>query len=217
MKKVFIYTRFERFCHWTQAVLIVFLAITGFEIHGTFSFFGFHNAVNFHSFAGYTLLVQIIFGYFWRATTGEWKQYVPTKKNLISQIEYYLFGIFNNAQHPAKKSIKSKLNPLQRIAYLSLRLFIVPLLVITGILYSLYHFDIDDKIIMPTGISLNTIAILHTIGAFAIVIFLIGHLYLITTGHTVSSNLNAMLTGYEDLEEDDDEHTELNNTIPEEK
>ena len=49
--------------------------------------------------------------------------------------------------------------------------------------------------------SLETIAILHTIGAFLLLAFIIAHLYLITTGETPSSNLKAMLTGEEEIEE----------------
>jgi thiosulfate reductase cytochrome b subunit len=44
---------------------------------------------------------------------------------------------------------------------------------------------------------------LHTIGAFLLIVFVIAHLYLITTGHTVSSNLKAMITGFEELDDDD--------------
>jgi len=46
--------------------------------------------------------------------------------------------------------------------------------------------------------------VLHTIGAFALVSFVIVHMYLITTGHTITSNLKAMVTGYEEL--DDEKH-----------
>ena len=52
---------------------------------------------------------------------------------------------------------------------------------------------------------LQVIAILHTIGAFLLVSFFIVHLYLITTGHTVTSNLKAMITGYEELSNEPDE------------
>jgi thiosulfate reductase cytochrome b subunit len=31
--------------------------------------------------------------------------------------------------------------------------------------------------------------------------FLIGHIYLITTGHTVTAQLKAMLTGWDEVEE----------------
>ena len=40
MKKIYIYQRFERFWHWSQAILIIFLALTGFEVHGTFHILG---------------------------------------------------------------------------------------------------------------------------------------------------------------------------------
>ncbi len=53
--------------------------------------------------------------------------------------------------------------------------------------------------------SLTNISFFHTAGAFLLVTFLIIHVYLITTGHTVFSNLNAMLTGYEELDVDEDE------------
>ncbi len=51
--------------------------------------------------------------------------------------------------------------------------------------------------------TLEFIAIFHTVAAILLVSFLITHLYLLTTGKTVTSNLKAMLTGYEELE---DEH-----------
>jgi thiosulfate reductase cytochrome b subunit len=55
--------------------------------------------------------------------------------------------------------------------------------------------------------SLQTIAVLHTIGAFLLIAFLVAHLYLITTGETVLGNLRAMLTGYEELHDDHDTTT----------
>ncbi len=51
--------------------------------------------------------------------------------------------------------------------------------------------------------SLEIIAIVHTVAAFSLVAFLIVHVYLITTGETITSNLRAMMTGYEELEDED--------------
>jgi cytochrome b subunit of formate dehydrogenase len=61
--------------------------------------------------------------------------------------------------------------------------------------------------------TLELVAIIHTAGAIMLLAFVIGHIYLTTTGETVLSNLNAMLTGYEELEEDDEKKhsTEDNN------
>ena len=43
------------------------------------------------------------------------------------------------------------------------------------------------------------IATAHTFGAFLMLTFLISHLYLATTGHKITSQVKAMLTGWEDL------------------
>ena len=49
------------------------------------------------------------------------------------------------------------------------------------------------------------IAGFHTLGAFALTAFFAAHVYLTTTGHTPTSNLKAMVTGYEEIK--DGEHS----------
>jgi thiosulfate reductase cytochrome b subunit len=205
-QKVYIYKAFERFWHWTQAMLIFFLAATGFEIHGSISFFGYQNAVQYHNIAAYSFIVLIVFAIFWHFSTGEWKQYLPTLKNLKAQINYYLFGIFKNAPHPTKKTVLSKLNPLQKFTYLGLKILVIPTMVISGLLYMFYRYP-QAGIIEGLNIdSIQVIAIFHTAGAFLLMTFIIVHLYLITTGSTITSNLKAMITGYEVLEKEMDEN-----------
>jgi thiosulfate reductase cytochrome b subunit len=200
--KIYVYRSFERFWHWTQAILIIFLGLSGFEIHGSLNFFGFENAVNYHNFAAYLLLVLIVFAIFWHFTTGEWKQYIPTKELILAQLNYYLFGIFRNAPHPTKKDVLSKLNPLQKLVYFALKIMIIPLTVASGLFYIFYRYPHSSEIAALNIESLRTIALLHTVGAFMLVTFLIAHLYLMTTGETPTSNLKAMLTGYEELGHD---------------
>ncbi len=212
-KKVYIYKGFERFWHWMQAILIFFLAFTGFEIHGTYSFFGFEEAVIYHNIAAYSLLILIAFAIFWHFATGEWKQYVPSLKNLMAQANYYIFGIFKNAPHPTKKTVLSKLNPLQKLAYLGLKVLIIPIVVASGLLYMFYRYPSKFGVDAINISTLELVAIIHTAGAIMLLAFVIGHIYLTTTGETVLSNLNAMLTGYEELEDDDEKKhsTEDNN------
>jgi thiosulfate reductase cytochrome b subunit len=200
MRREYVYKGFERFWHWTQALLILFLAMTGFEIHGSIGFFGFEQAVAYHSAAAWTLLVLIAFAIFWHLTTGEWRQYVPTLENLREQAEYYAVGIFRSAEHPTRKSAVSKLNPLQRLVYLALKVLVIPMVVTSGLLYMFYRYPQRHAIEALNVEGLGAIAVLHTAGAFFLVAFLIGHVYLITTGLTLSSNLKAMITGWEDLE-----------------
>jgi len=125
MKKEYVYRGFERFWHWTQAALIIFLGVTGFEIHGSIRFFGYDQAVRYHNTAAISFLVLIVFAIFWHFTTGEWRQYLPTRKNLRAQAEYYVFGIFRNAPHPTKKTVLSKLNPLQKLVYAGLKVLVI--------------------------------------------------------------------------------------------
>jgi len=212
MKKVYIYKKFERFWHWTQAALIIFLGVTGFEIHGSISFFGYDQAVRYHDIAAWSLITLIAFAICWHLTTGEWKQYLPTWKNLRAQGEYYIFGIFRNAPHPTKKTVLSKLNPLQKIIYAGLKVLVIPVMVLTGLIYMFYRYPQRYEVLSLNISGLQTIAILHTIGAFLLVAFFIGHLYLITTGQTVTSNLKAMITGYEELP-DENGKTNLKSTI----
>ena len=202
MKTEYVYKGFGRFWHWTQALLILFLALTGFEIHGSIHFFGYEQAVRYHSTAAMALVVLIVFAIFWHLTTGEWRQYLPTKKNLRAQAEYYIVGIFRNAPHPTRKTALSKLNPLQKLVYLALKILVIPVMVISGLLYMFYRYPqrFESDILNIRG--LETVALFHTAGAFLLVAFVIVHLYLITTGRTITSNLRAMITGYEELEDD---------------
>ncbi|HNY58844.1 MAG: cytochrome b/b6 domain-containing protein [Bacteroidales bacterium] len=209
-KKVYVYKGFERFWHWTQALLIMFLALTGFEIHSSYSLFGFETAVNLHNKAAWGFIVLIVFAIFWHITTGEWKQYIPTTKNLKAQIEFYITGIFRNAPHPTKKTLLSKLNPLQRLVYLGLKILIIPVMVVSGLLFMFFRYPQSGMIKTVNIENLEIVALIHTLGAFLLITFLIVHLYLITTGHTITSNLKAMITGWEELEEDTEETKQEN-------
>jgi len=203
MKKVYLYKGYERFWHWTQAVLVLFLILTGFEIHGSYSLFGYENAVRWHDNAAWAFLILIVFTMFWHITSGEWKQYVPTAKNLRAQLRYYLTGIFNNAPHPTGKRLLSKLNPLQRLTYFALNILIIPLMVISGFLYLYFNYPMQAIELD----SLEPVALIHTIGAYIMITFLVIHLYLITTGRTIFSNLKAMVTGWEEMDEHEAELT----------
>ena len=205
MKREYVYRGFERFWHWVQAALILFLGITGFEIHGSMRFFGYDQAVKYHKIAAVGFLVLIAFAMFWHFTTGEWKQYLPTWKNLRAQAEYYVFGIFRNAPHPTKKTVLSKLNPLQKLVYAGLKALVIPVMVVSGLLYMFYRYPHRYEVLGLNVGGLEIIAVVHTIGAFFLVSFFVAHLYLITTGRTITSNLKAMITGYEELPEVPDE------------
>ena len=167
--------------------------LTAFDIHGVFTVFGFEKSVAYHTTAAWALIGLWVFAIFWHLTTGEWKQYIPTTEKVMAMVNYYLIGIFRNAPHPFRQTTLRKHNPLQRLAYLGIMVFVGPLIWITGGLYLFY-----DKWAAwgLSGLSLEWVATGHTIGAFMMLAFLIGHIYLGTIG--MQGALNAMKTGYVD-------------------
>ncbi len=201
MKRVRIYKRFEIFWHWAQALLVLLLALTGFDLRFRFfELFGFEASVEAHKICAWAFMVLIVFAIFWHFTTGEWKQYLPTRKYLKAMIRFYLVGIFEGAPHPVKKTVLSKLNPLQRLAYLGLKLLLIPVLVTSGLAYFFYN---DWESIGLAWLELGWVARIHVLGAYLLIAFVIGHIYLTTTGRSPRANMKAMVTGWEELEEED--------------
>ncbi|WP_417501318.1 cytochrome b/b6 domain-containing protein [Marinobacter sp.] len=198
MNRVMIFKRFERFWHWFQALLIFSLLITGFEIHGSYSLLGFGDATRLHTIAAWSLIVLWLFAIFWHITTGEWRQYVPTRDGLFAVMHYYLIGTFTGAKHPYRKTSKAKHNPLQRLAYLFFKLVISPIIWVSGLLYLFYN---DWPAVLAGALNLETVALVHTAAAFAMLVFIIAHVYMTTMGHTLTSHIKPMVTGYEELDE----------------
>ena len=198
-ERIYIYKRYERFWHWSQAFLIITMMITGFEVHGTYSLLGFKKAVQLHSIAAWTLLTLWAFTIFWQFTTGEWRQYLPSLKNVMAMVKYYAYVIFVDAPHPFHKTAQQKHNPLQRLAYLALLAFISPLIWGSGLFYLFY--DKWASLGIDKYLSLEFVATAHVIGAFAITAFFFIHVYLTTTGHTVFAHIRAMITGWEDADD----------------
>ena len=204
-EKVYIYARFERFWHWSQAALIIFMAVTGFEIHALYTLIGFELAVELHTTAAWALIGLWIFAIFWHATTGEWKQYIPTFDRMVAMMRYYAIGILVDAPHPFHKTRLHKHNPLQRLVYLSLWVIINPAIWISGLLYFFYN-DWPSWG-LAEHLNIESVSIVHAIAAYLIATFLIIHVYLITTGHTLTAYIKAMITGWEEVEEEDKTQT----------
>jgi len=197
VERIYIFKRFERFWHWSQAALIITLMLTGFEIHGSYKLFGFESAVDIHTTAAWTLVGLWVFAVFWHLTTGEWKQYIPTTEKVQAMFRYYLTGIFTNAPHPFKQTRLSKHNPLQRLAYLFVLIVINPLIWTTGWFYLFYNSWSSWGV---SWLNLEYVAFFHVVAAFMMLIFFIVHVYLATAGHTPMAHIKAMINGWEEIE-----------------
>lgn len=194
-RTVMIFSRFERFWHWTQVALILTLMFSGLAVHGVHDLLPFGQAVLVHTWAALALLGLWLFATFWLFTSGTWRHFLPTKDGLWRVVRFYAYGIFKGEHHPYHKAYWRKHNPLQALAYLSLKMALFPAIWISGLAYLSYGFWPADNTDW-----LATVALIHTAAAYAIGLFVIVHVYMLTTGHSFAEHVKPMLTGYDEVE-----------------
>lgn len=200
MSRELIFTRFERFWHWTQAVLIFGLLFSGFALHGTHKWIGYDTALRVHIVLAVGLIALWAFAIFWHLTTGEWRQYVPTGRGLRTVALYYAYGIFSGETKPFVSTPAAKHNPLQRIAYFGFKVLLAPALWISGLL--LLFAAAWRSTALGTVLPLAWVAYVHVAAAFGLLVFLIGHVYMAaTTGKPWYAYLKSMVTGYQESDQ----------------
>ena len=192
-----VYSRFNRVWHWSQVVSIFLLLFTGARIMGLHPILPFGLAVMIHTAVALALVVLWVFVVFWLFTTGTWKQFIPSVEGLWTVARFYAWGVFKGEEHPYRKRLGRRLNPLQAIAYLALKAVLIPGIWVTGIVYLAYRFwaHLD-----PSATGLWAVANLHALIAFAIAAFVIVHVYLLTIGHGFREHVRPMVTGFEKID-----------------
>ncbi len=203
-ERVYMYSVYERFWHWLQAVAILGLLITGAAIHKPylFPFLHFAYMVELHNLLGWILLGNAVLAAFYHVATGEVKQYLPGTHDLFGrmfvQARYYVQGIFRGDPHPFAKDPEHKLNPLQQLTYFGLLNTLLPAQILTGTL--IWGAQRWPGLTESIG-GLMVLAPLHGFMAWLFAAFLIMHIYLTTTsGPRPLSGIKAMLEGWEDVE-----------------
>jgi thiosulfate reductase cytochrome b subunit len=204
MKRVELYSLYERTWHWLQAVSIALLSVTGFEIHfsGTVHLFGFAAATHMHEALALFTIANGFLSLFYHLATGAIRQFVPQPRDALSmgivQLRYYLVGMFNGEPHPFVRGPEQKLNVLQQLTYLAILNLLLPLQLITGAL--MWRASQWVSLVDALG-GLRVLATVHVGVAWLFVAFVIMHVYLTTTGHTPFAHIKAMVLGYEASEE----------------
>jgi len=201
MKRTIVfYTLYDRFWHWVQAISATLLLWTGFEISypSVFSGLGFATAVTVHNIAGLILIINAFLALFYNFASGLLRRYVPGIDDFmtlgIRHAHYYIWGIFKGESHPFDKTPEKRLLPLQKITYFGVLNVLLPLMIVTGAI-KLSATYLPDIVEMFGG--LRVLGPIHRFGAWLFLAFLLVHVYMITTGHTLLSNLKTMLTGSE--------------------
>ena len=203
IEKVYMYHKYERFWHWLQTILIVLLLLTGLVIHrpDMFGAFSFRGMVTMHNVMAAILAINAALSLFYHVTTGEVKQYIPRPygffDDAIEQAKFYLKGIFKGANHPFEKTERKKLNPLQQVTYFGILNVLLPLQGLTGILmWGAQRWPAAANLLG----GLPFLAPFHTLLAWTFAAFIVGHVYLTTTGHEPLEGIKGMVTGWEEVE-----------------
>ncbi|MCB6178084.1 cytochrome b/b6 domain-containing protein [Rhodobacter sp. Har01] len=193
-REVKVYTRFNRLWHWSQAGSILLLFFTGARVMGLHTLMPFQLAVVLHSAVALALLLLWAFATFWLFTTGAWKQFLPSQMGLWKVLRFYAYGVFHGEQHPYRKILRRRHNPLQALAYLALKTVLFPAIWISGLAYLGYALWDDAD---TSGWGLWVVANIHLLAAFAIASFVVVHVYLLTIGHGFREHVRPMITGFE--------------------
>ena len=196
------YSLHERIWHWLQAAGIIVLILTGLAIHypDRFGFLGsMANTIRYHSWIGLALVLNAFLGVFYHVTAEKYHHFLPKMDDFteaaVRQARFYFYGIFKGEKHPLDADPRRKLNPLQKITYLALLNILLPFQIVTGVL--MWGADRWPQLFDKIG-GLWVLGPAHTLGAYLLLSFLIGHLYLMTTGTTPVSLLRAMITGWQE-------------------
>jgi thiosulfate reductase cytochrome b subunit len=179
--------------------LFLVLIASGVSMHfaGTDWLMPFATARVVHNVAGILLTVTWIGFLVANARSGNGRHYRVRPKGLIGQLiaqmRYYAYGIFRREPHPFQVTDEMKFNALQQLSYLGVMYGLMPILILSGwaFLFSVYL----PETLFGLG-SVWVVALTHLGVSYLLVLFLLMHLYIITTGETVFANLRAMLTGW---------------------
>ena len=202
--RVHMYDAYRRFWHWLQATAIVTLLITGLIIHrpDLFAVFSFRGVVLLHNILAVILLVNAALSLFYHAATERMKEYVPRPYGFfddsIRQTKYYLSGIFKGEPHPFEKRPDDRMNPIQKVTYFGILNVLLPLQIVTGVL--MWGVQRWPEFAGTFG-GLPFLGPFHAMLAWLFASFIVGHVYLTTTGATPLEGIRAMVTGYEEVED----------------
>ncbi len=203
LKTVYMYTVYERLWHWLQVIDIIGLLFTGLIIHrpDVFYMFNYSATVKTHNVLAAVMIINAALALFYHLSIGEITQYIPRPRGFIDQAivqaKYYLRGIFRGDPHPFEKTPKRKFNPLQQITYFGLLNILLPLQVITGTM--VWGAQKWPQVAEALG-GLPLLAPIHTLIAWLLASFIVAHVYLTTTGPTILTSIEGMITGWEDIE-----------------
>ena len=207
MPRIYVHPLPVRIWHWINALGFVIMIVTGFQIRyiGLFDLLSFRTAVVWHNWIGFVLIGNFfIWLLFYLLSDRIWV--ANSELNLmkhfhatIRQALYYGYGIFKGEPSPHKVTVYRKFNALQSVSYQVIMMLLVPLQFYTGVL--LWDVKRFSGMIDALG-GVRVVDTAHVLIFIFFSGFIFVHMYLATLGHTRTAHIEAMFTGYEEVNED---------------
>jgi thiosulfate reductase cytochrome b subunit len=207
MQKIYVHPLPVRIWHWINAVGFVAMILTGIQIRymDVARLMSFKHTVTLHNCIGFVLVANFFVWLSFYLFSDKIKVYHPELSPLtqfrgsLRQLRYYGYGIFRGDPNPHHVSAYRKFNPLQSMMYQVIMMLLVPLQFFTGLLlWNLKHFSAAVEFLG----GVRVVDTVHVLCFIFFVGFILVHPYLASLGHTPSAHFKAMITGYEDVEEE---------------
>ncbi len=213
MQRIYVHPLPVRLWHWINAVGFVLMILTGVQIRyvGLIDVMSFRWAVHLHNWIGFVLIANFFLWFFFYLFSDRIRVYHPelsAKKHFLGavrQAQFYGYGIFKGDPNPFQVSIYRKFNPLQSMLYQIIMMLLVPIQFYTGILlWDVKRFS--AQVDFFGGV--RVVDTVHVLIFIFFVAYILIHAYLGALGHTYSAHYKAMITGYEEVDEEGAEHAE---------
>ena len=207
MEKLYIHPWPVRLWHWTNAFGFVLLIATGLQIRylDLFQLIPFRTAVVAHNWIGFALIANFFVWLGYYLSSDKIKVYHPElspKKYFqasFRQMQFYGYGIFRGEPNPHHPNAYKKFNALQSMLYQIIMMLLVPVMFFTGLL--LWDVGRFSSIVDALG-GVRVVDTVHVLLFIVFCGFMIVHVYLASLGHTASAHFKAMITGYEEVEDE---------------
>jgi thiosulfate reductase cytochrome b subunit len=207
MNRIYVHPLPVRIWHWVNALGFVLLILTGLQIRylDLFHLVSFASAVSIHNAVGFVLMANYLVWLSFYLFTDKITVYHPELKpsryfrNTLRQMQYYGYGIFKGEPNPHHVSAYRKFNPLQSTMYQIVMILLVPIQFYTGLLL----WDVN-RFAGSIGLlgGLRVVANVHVALFIFFTAFIFGHIYLGSLGHTTAAHFKAMVTGYEEVDDE---------------
>jgi cytochrome b subunit of formate dehydrogenase len=141
-------TIFQRIWYALAVLTLLGLAVTGFEIHGSYRLVGFRVATLTHDVLFSFILFLAVLYIFWSIVTEHWRRYLP--------------------------SSLARMPPVQRYINVGLDLTIWGVMALSGALYIGFVIFHDA---FAENVNRAAVAYVHTAGAYLVLALIVWHLY----------------------------------------